>query len=62
MSSSEKLLDFTTFLLTVSFQLVTPILPVYLHEVLKASKQEVGAIISLAAASFLVGRVVRLTG
>ena len=49
MSAHERLLRYTTFLLTVSSQLIMPILPVYIYEVLGASEQEVGAIISLAA-------------
>ena len=57
MSSPERLLYSTAFLLTVSSQLVTPILPVYLHEVLKASKQEVGLIISLAAIASALSRI-----
>ncbi|MCD6536966.1 MAG: MFS transporter, partial [Thaumarchaeota archaeon] len=57
MSTHERILRYTTFLLTVSFQLILPILPVYLYAVLGASKQEVGVIIALAAIASALTRI-----
>ncbi|RLF99051.1 MAG: hypothetical protein DRN47_04380 [Candidatus Wolframiiraptor sp.] len=57
MSTYERILRYTTFLLTVSFQLILPILPVYLYAVLGASKQEVGVIIALAAIASALTRI-----
>jgi len=57
MSVPERLLDSTTFLITVSFQLIVPILPIYVHDVLGASEQEVGVIISLAAIASALTRI-----
>jgi len=57
MSSHERTLGYTTFLLTVSFQLISPILPVYLYSVLGASEQEVGVIIALAAIASALTRI-----
>lgn len=56
-SSHEQILDYTTFLLTVSFQLILPILPIYLYTVLGASEQEVGVIIALASISSAFTRI-----
>ncbi|MDW8021829.1 MAG: MFS transporter [Nitrososphaerota archaeon] len=55
--SHERILDYTTFLLTVSFQLTLPILPIYLYAILGASEQEVGVIIALASISSAVTRI-----
>jgi len=49
MSSPERFLRYAAFLLTVSSHLIVPVLPIYIYEILGVSKQEVGAIISLAA-------------
>jgi len=57
MNSHERILGYITFLLTVSFQLIVPILPVYLYSVLGASKQEVGVIIALAAIASALTRI-----
>ena len=57
MNSHERILGYTTFLLTVSFQLILPILPVYLYSILGASKQEVGVIIALAAIASALTRI-----
>lgn len=53
----ERILDYTTFLLTVSFQLTLPILPIYLYAVLGASQQEVGVIVALASISSALTRI-----
>jgi len=57
MDPYERLLDLTVFLLTVSYQLIMPILPIYIHDILGASKQEVGIIISLAAVASAFSRI-----
>jgi len=57
MSSHERIFDYTTFILTVSYQVVTPILPVYLYKALRASEQEVGVIISVAAITSAILRI-----
>jgi len=57
MNPHERILGYITFLLTVSFQLIVPILPVYLYSVLGASKQEVGVIIALAAIASALTRI-----
>lgn len=56
-SPHERVLDYTTFLLTVSFQITLPILPIYLYAVLGASQQEVGVVIALASISSAFTRI-----
>jgi len=47
LAARTRLLDATSFFLTISVFMTQPIIPVYLYQVLGASEQEVGVIIAL---------------
>jgi len=51
------LLNFTSFLFQTTYFLLIPVLPIYLYRDLRASEQEVGAILSMAALTSALTRI-----
>lgn len=57
MRRQQRLLNYTTFTLTLSYEIIEPILPVYIYAVLGASESEVGILVSLAAVASAFSRI-----
>jgi MFS family permease len=57
MRRQQRLLNYTTFTLTLSYEIIEPILPVYIYAVLRASESEVGILISLTAVASAFSRI-----
>jgi MFS family permease len=57
MRRQQRLLNYTTFTLTLSYEIIEPILPVYIYAVLGASESEVGILISLTAVASAFSRI-----
>ncbi|MEM2846631.1 MAG: MFS transporter [Nitrososphaerota archaeon] len=57
MRRHQRFLNYTTFTLTLSYEIIGPILPVYIYAALGASEYEVGILISLAAVASALSRI-----
>jgi MFS family permease len=57
MRRHQRLLNYTTFTLTLSYEIIGPILPVYIYSALGASESEVGILVSLAAVASALSRI-----
>ncbi len=57
MERHQRFLNYTTFTLTLSYEIIGPILPVYIYAIFGASEYEVGIMISLAAVASAFSRI-----